>query len=186
MHHSLKLYGGNRPGFLRVYMFFARWTKVPLVGRLVRWTANVYGRSLHRAFLLTPAEAAELVALAEGVALTTCDCRKVYHVCDNPLETEILLGPTRHIMEEAMPQGAREISREAALDVLRENHRRGLVFTILKCRHDFYAICSCCTCCCVPLRLSRLYGIGGAVTRHKDIVREFRDYQAACLAAPGS
>jgi hypothetical protein len=186
VHHSLKLYGGNRPSFLRAYMFFARWTRVPLVGRLVRRVANAYGRGLHRAFLLTPREAAELVALAEGVALTACDCRMVYHGCDNPLETEILLGPTRHVMEEALPRGAREISREAALDVLRENHRRGLVFTILKCRNDFYAICSCCTCCCVPLRLSRLYGIGEAVTRHKDIVSEFRDYQAACLAAHGS
>jgi len=177
MHHSLKLYSGNRRGFLRVYMFFARWTKVPLVGRLVRWTANAYGRGLHRAYLLTPPEAEELVAVAEGVALTSCDCRKLYHRCENPLETEILLGPTRHMMEEALPQGAREISREAAVTMLRENHRRGLIFTILKCRDDFYAICSCCTCCCVPLRLSKQYGIGDVLVRHNDIVGEFREYQ---------
>jgi hypothetical protein len=185
MHHSLKIYGGNRPGFLRLYMFFARWTRLPLVGRLVRRTANAYGRSLHRAYLLTPVEAEDLVTAAEGVALTTCDCRKLYRKCDHPLETEILLGPTRHIMEEAMPEGAREIGREVALEILRENHRRGLIFTILKCRNDFYAICSCCTCCCVPLRLSKQYGIGEVLTRHKDIVREFRDYQAACLAGHG-
>jgi hypothetical protein len=181
MHHTLKLYGGNRKNTLRVYMFFARWTRIPLAGRMVRRVANAYGRNMHRAYLLTPAEAEELVAAAEGVALTVCDCRKLYHRCDNPLDTEILLGPTRHVMREAMPEGAREIDREEALEVLRENHRRGLIFTILKCHGDFYAICSCCTCCCVPLRLSRQYGIGDVLTRHSDIVGEFREYQAACL-----
>ena len=113
MHHSLKLYGSNRKSVLRLYMFFARWTKIPLVGRLVRWTANAYGRNLHRAHLLTPSEAEELVGVTAGVAVTTCDCRKVYRKCDNPVDTEILLGPTRHVMQEAMPDGAREISREA-------------------------------------------------------------------------
>jgi hypothetical protein len=178
MHHTLRFYSGNRKGFLRVYMFFARLTRVPLAGRLVRWTANAYSRGVHRAYLLTPAEAEALVAAAEGVAVTSCDCRKTYHRCDNPIETEILLGPTRHVMEEALPDGAREISREAAQEILRGNHRRGLVFTIIKCRDDFYAICSCCACCCVPLRLSKQYGIGEALARHKDIVREFREYQA--------
>ncbi len=180
MHHSLKLYGSNRKFILRIYMFFARWTKIPLIGWLVRYIANAYGRNLHRAHLLTPLEAEELVGIAAGVAVTTCDCRKVFHKCDNPVDTEILLGPTRHVMQEAMPDGTQEISREAALKVLRENHRRGLIFTILKCRNDFYAICSCCTCCCVPLRLSKQYGIGEVLVRHSDIVSEFRDYQVAC------
>jgi hypothetical protein len=31
----------------------------------------------------------------------------------------------------------------------------------------------------VPLRLSKQYGIGEALVRHKDIVKEFREYQAA-------
>jgi len=56
MHHTLKLYGSNRDNILRVYMFFARWTKIPLLGQLVRWGANAYGKNMHRVFLLTPAE----------------------------------------------------------------------------------------------------------------------------------
>jgi len=38
----------------------------------------------------------------------------------------------------------------------------------------FYAICNCCSCCCVPLRLKKEYGIGNALVRSDDIVREFK------------
>ena len=82
-----------------------------------------------------------------------------------------------------MPKDAQEITAEKAREILQDSQRRGLVLTILKCREDYYAICSCCTCCCVPLRLSKRYGIGEALVRHKDIVKEFREYVAAERAA---
>ena len=179
MHHTLKFYSKNRKLTLRLYIFFAKWTKIPWLGRLVRWIINAYADNMHRAFLLRPEEARELVEIAGGVAAGPCDCRKVFKNCQNPANNEILLGPTRHILLEAMSDGTREVSREEAGQILQENHERGLIHTIIKCRGDFYAICSCCSCCCVPLRLSQQYGIGQVLVRHKDIVSEFRDYQAA-------
>ncbi|MBN1176183.1 MAG: ferredoxin-like protein [Dehalococcoidales bacterium] len=183
MHHTLKLYDRHRQGILRVYMFFAAWTKIPLLGRLVRWVANMYGKNLHGVYLLTPEEAEELVSIAEGVARAPCTCRTIYKNCDNPRDNEILLGPTEHILREQMPDDSREITREEAAEILRDSHRRGLILSIAKCRGDFYAICSCCSCCCVPLRMSKQYGIGEALVRHKDIVAEFRRYQAELMAA---
>jgi hypothetical protein len=182
MHHTLRLYAGNRGFVLRLYMFFAAWTKIPLLGRLVRRVANAYGRTAHRAYLLTPDEADELIELSEGVAAGPCDCRTLARNCDNPRDNEILLGPTRHVMLETMPHGAREIDKDQARAILRDSHRHGLIFTIVRCREDYYAICSCCTCCCVPLRLKNQYGIGDVVVRHKGIVEEFREYQARQLA----
>lgn len=179
MHHTLKIYGGHRRATLRCYMFFAAWTKIPMVGKLVRWIANTYGRNMHGACLLTPKEAEELIDIAEGVATTRCSCRDIYRKCDNPLDNEILLGPSRHIMLEAMSGDARETTRERAKEILRDSHRRGLILTIIKCRGDFYAICSCCSCCCVPLRLSKHYGIGEVLVRHKNIVEDFQAYQLA-------
>ena len=179
MHHTLRFYSGRRKTTLRLYMFFAGWTKIPLLGRLVKWVANAYGHNMHGAYLLTPAEAQELLDIAEGVAVGNCTCRQLYHNCDNPVEVEILLGPTRHILLEAMPHDSREITSEEARNILKDCHERGLIFTIIKCRGDFYAICSCCSCCCVPLRLSKQYGIGNALVRHTDIVQEFREYQLA-------
>jgi hypothetical protein len=179
MHHTLKIYGGHRRATLRLYMFFGAWTKIPLIGRLVRWIANTYGKNMHGAYLLTPKEAEELINIAEGVATTKCSCRDLFRNCDNPRYNEILLGPSRHIFLEAMAGDARETTREKALEILQDSHRRGLILTIIKCRSDFYAICSCCSCCCVPLRLSRQYGIGEVLTRHKNIVEEFKEYQMA-------
>jgi hypothetical protein len=179
MHHTLKLYNANRPGLLRTYMFFARWTRIPVLGGLIRKIANAYGRSQHHAYLLTSAEAEELVKTAGGVARSACTCRTLYHKCSHPADNEILLAPSKHILLETMPHDAREITREQAGEILKDSQRRGLILTVLKCQGDFYAICSCCSCCCVPLRLSKQYGIGEVLVRHKDIVKEFKEYQSA-------
>jgi len=160
-------------------MLFAACSRVPLLGRLVRKIANAYGRSQHRAYLLNPAEAKELVALAGGLASAPCTCRNIYRKCSHPRDNEILLAPSKHILEETKQRDAKEITAEKALEILQDSQRRGLILTILKCRGDFYAICSCCSCCCVPLRLSKQYAIGEALVRHKDIVKEFREYVTA-------
>jgi hypothetical protein len=178
MHHTLKLYNANRPGLLRIYMFFAPWARIPVLGRLVRKIANAYGHSQHRAYILTPAEAKRLVETAGALAKSACTCRSVFHKCSHPKDNEILLAPSRHILLETMTPGAQEITREQAVEILKDSQRRGLILTVLKCQGNFYAICSCCSCCCVPLRLSKQYGIGEVLVRHKDITKEFREYQS--------
>ena len=183
MHHTLKFYSRNRRNVLRFYVFFARWTRIPLAGRLVRHIGNRWS-GLHQAYLLTLEEAKELVKASEGVVRTECSCRVAFKHCDNPRNNEILLGPTRHIFEEAMPEDSQEIDKQQAVSILEDSRRRGLVLTVIRCTGAYYAICSCCSCCCVPLRLSRKYGIGNALVRHKDIVQEFRDYRKRLLADP--
>lgn len=173
MHHSLKFYSRYRQGTLRFYMFWARWTRIPLIGRLVRMVANAFGRNVERAYLLTTEEAEVIIDGAAGVAVGTCTCREVFRNCDNPMNAEILLGPTRHIFMEHMPRASREISKEEAKEIIRDCHRRKLIHSIIKCQGDYYAICNCCNCCCVPLRLKNEYGIGEAITRKEGIVREF-------------
>ncbi len=177
MHHSLRFYSGHRQGTLRFYMFMAKWTRIPLIGRLVRRVANAYGRNMHGAYLLTSDEAEKIVDSAEGVALGPCDCRATFKNCQHPVEAEILIGPTQHIFREHMPHNSHEITKEEAKEILRDCHQRGLIHTIIKCQQHFYAICNCCSCCCVPLRLNKQYGIGQALTRHRDIVQEFQEYQ---------
>jgi hypothetical protein len=176
MHHTLRFYNANRPFVLRLYMFGARCTKIPLIGGLARKIGNAFAKGEHRAYLLTFEEAMELAATAKATASSECTCRTLYHKCDNPKDNEILLSPSRHALLETMTEDAKEINLERAREILTDSKRRGLVLTIIKCRGDFYSICSCCSCCCVPLRFSKKYGIGDAVQRHKDIVKEFRDY----------
>jgi len=115
---------------------------------------------------------------SEGVALGPCTCRAVFHNCDNPLSAEIMVGLSRNVFLTERPHEYREISREAAKAILKECHQQGLIHTIIKCREDFYAICNCCACCCVPLRLNKNYGIKNALKRSDDIVARFRERQA--------
>ncbi len=177
MHHSLRLYSRYREFFLRYYIFQAKWTKIPLIGRLVRGVANLYGKKTSNAYLLTLNEAEEIVDSSEGLAVGPCTCRAVFRKCDNPINAEIMVGPSRNIFLEERPHDYLGISKHEAKDILRQCHQRGLIHTIIRCRQGFYAICNCCSCCCVPLRLNREYGIGKALTRNGDIVREFREYQ---------
>jgi hypothetical protein len=187
MHHSLKfydsyplrLYSRYRELVLRFYMFGTMMTRLPLLGGLVRMVANLYGRKMERGYLLTLSEAEQAVDIAEGLAVGPCTCRTVFHNCDNPVQAEIMLGLTRNVFINERPQDYREITREEARDILRECHSRGLIHAIIKCRQDFYAICNCCSCCCVPLRMSKRYGIGNAISRNSDIIREFRQHQLA-------
>ena len=177
VHHSLKFYSRNREWILKFYIFGAKCTRIPLLGRLARYLANAFGRNMEAAYLLTTEEAEEIVDRADGLALGPCSCREVFRNCDNPVNTEIMLGITRSAFVEERPGDYREITSQEAKEVLRQCHERGLIHTLIKCRQDFYAICNCCTCCCVPLRLSKNYGIGDALVRDADIVRKFNEHE---------
>jgi len=175
MHHSLRLYSRYRELFLRYYIFQAKWTMIPLIGRVVRKVANIYGEKVSGAYLLSLTEACEIVDSAEGLALGPCTCRAVFKNCDNPVNAEIMIGLTRNIFVQERPHDYREITKREAKEILEQCHQKGLIHTIIKCQQDFYAICNCCSCCCVPLRLNKKYGIGNALLRSNDLPQEMRE-----------
>lgn len=178
MHHSLRLYSRYRELFLRYYIFQAKWTRIPLIGGIVRKVANAYGKKMSGAYVLTLQEANEIVDISDGLALGPCTCRSVFKNCDKPINTEIMVGLSRNMFIEERPQDYREITKEEAKHILKQCHESGLIHTILRCRQDFYAICNCCSCCCVPLRLTQKYGIGNALVRKGNIVEELRERQS--------
>lgn len=178
MHHSLKIYSRYRELILRYYIFQAKWTKIPLVGKLVRLVANKFGENVEQGYLLTTSEAEMIVDCSIKLALGPCTCREVFKNCNNSVNTELMVGFVQDVFIEERPHDYREITKQEAKDVLRECRQKGLVHTIMKFQKNFYAMCNCCTCCCVPLRLSKKYGIGNALTRHEDIVGEFKKHLA--------
>ena len=177
MHHSLQFYGKHQHRFSRLYIFLARLTNIPLVGTLVRCIANIYGRRGHHGYLLTTAEAEQIIDTSRNVALGPCTCRKVFQNCDNPVMSEIVIGTGVEVFSQIRAGEFREISKEEATEILRQCHKRHLTHTIMKCEQHFYAICNCCNCCCVPLRLRKNYGIEHALVRDKEVVENFRKQQ---------
>ena len=177
MHHSLRLYSRYRELFLRYYIFQAKWTRIPLIGRLVRKVANSYGENMSRAYLLTLHEANEIVDNSESLALGPCTCRALFNNCDNPINVEIMIGLNRNIFIAERPRDYHEITKQEAKNILKQCHQSGLIHTIVKYREQYSAICNCCSCCCVPLRLNKQYGIGNALVRNSNIVEEIKRCQ---------
>jgi hypothetical protein len=174
MHHTLRFYGRNRHLTLRLYMSLAKLTRIPLAGRLVRRIANLYGQTGHGGFAISLSEAEQIVDASQNVSLGPCSCRQVFHNCDTPIMNEIVLGNSPEEYADKSKQ-FRQISKEEAKEILRQAHRNRLTQGIMRCGHHFYAICNCCSCCCVPTRLREKYGIGAAFRRSKNVVQEFKN-----------
>jgi hypothetical protein len=173
MHHTLKLYNRNRPLVLKAYIFFGRWTRIPVIGPIVRKAGNLWGGNMSAAYALNLEEAYAIVDASNGLALGPCTCRETFHNCDAPISAELLLSLDHHFAA-SHDKEFREVSKQEAKAIIKNCHERGLLHTIIKCREDFYALCNCCRCCCVPLRLSKDYGIGRALIRDKGIVEKFK------------
>jgi hypothetical protein len=182
MHHSLRLYSRYRELILRYYIFQSKWTKIPLLGKLVRYTANRFGNNVEQGYLLTPREAEAIIDLSVNLTLGPCTCRTVFKKCDNPVDTEIMVGVAQDVFIQERPQDYQEITKQEAKNILKRCRQKGLIHTVMRFQKDYYAICNCCACCCVPLRLKREYDIGNALIRHTDIVGEFRKH----LVSPDS
>jgi hypothetical protein len=177
MHHTLGIYGKYQHGFLHAYLSLAKLSRYPVIGNVVRWTANLYARLGHSGYSLTLSEAEQIVDSAKSVALGPCSCRAEFHNCDNPVMTEIVLGNGSNAVYSSRRKEFRPISREEAKEVLRQSHQKHLTQSIMRCGDHFYAICSCCTCCCVPLRLRSSYNIKNALVRNPGVVQDFQRLQ---------
>ncbi|MEN8614136.1 ferredoxin-like protein [Dehalogenimonas sp. THU2] len=173
MHHSLPFYGRYQNRFLKAYMTLAPFTRLPLLGKLVRRLANNYARSQHGGFALNSGEAAAIVDASDWVAIGECACRKVFHNCDNPIEAEIVVGFGREVYSDA-EHNFREVSKDEAKALLLRCKDANLMSIMMQCRGHYYAICNCCHCCCVPYRLKRRYGIEYAIIRDENIVESFK------------
>jgi electron transport complex protein RnfB len=97
--------------------------------------------------------AEELVRAKESFAVSNCICRQEQHIlgkgCDKPLESCLTLGMAA---ESVVRTGrGRAISREEALDILRQAEKAGLVLQPANAK-DALFICTCCGCCCGVLR----------------------------------
>jgi hypothetical protein len=173
MHHTLRLYGVHQHRLIHLYISLARLTRIPVIGSVVRWAANIYARLGHSGYYLTLPEAEQIVDAASNVSLGPCSCRQQFHNCQHPIMSEIVLGDGANEIYASREKSFRGISKEEAKEVLRQSHENHLTQSIMRCGNHFYAICNCCTCCCVPSRLRQQFGIGLALVRNKDVVQEF-------------
>ncbi|MGD9675533.1 MAG: ATP-binding protein [Candidatus Bipolaricaulia bacterium] len=103
--------------------------------------------------VLAQPEMRAFLAAAKRIAVGECMCRRDRgaEACGRPLEVCLAIdGEASRNLE---TQGWRAISLEGALEVLEASHRAGLVhMAYRKPGLPPEIVCSCCACCCEPLR----------------------------------
>jgi len=106
-------------------------------------------RQIDYTYLLLP-EAEAVIAAENHVYLWPCDCRAIVGACDQMLDACLRFDNERGL--------GREISRDRAIEILRETDAAGLTHTDYLGRKagEAHAICNCCTDCCFPHRAAAL------------------------------
>lgn len=102
----------------------------------------------------------QILEQARTFSVRNCMCRMIYKNCNNPLRTCITLN---EISDRLVERGVAErISLEEAKEVLKIANEHGLIHMVLYSdwlKGEVYDICSCCSCCCSPLRILLDYGV---------------------------
>jgi len=102
----------------------------------------------------------------DSIAVGTCVCRSVSEnrCLPPPYEVCLFVGdPFASFIAEENPM-FRKISQDEAVRILEFAHEKGFVHTAYfkkEMANRFMAICNCCSCCCVGIRMWNL--LGGAV-----------------------
>ena len=83
--------------------------------------------------------------------------------CDKPVETCLVFAPVEGAFEDSLAD--RPLSKEEALQILRQTEEAGLVHTTGNYQNGHSYICNCCSCCCGLLRSITEFGIPGSTIR---------------------
>ena len=177
MHHSLHLYGQHQHRLLHLYISLASWARIPLIGWIVRTVANTYARLGHSGYYLALSEAEKIVDLSDNVLIGPCSCRKEFHNCSHAVMSEIVLSRGARDVYKDRQREFRAVTKDEAKSILRQAHAEKLTQSIMRCGDNYYAICNCCSCCCVPTRLRHDYGIGKALVRNPNIIVDYQNQQ---------
>ncbi len=88
----------------------------------------------------------EIIEKAQTISVTKCTCRLSSHKCDRKLEAclQVNRGAEYNIARGT----GRKLSKEEALDLIREAEEDGLIHVVMNKQNVDQFICNCCPCCC--------------------------------------
>ena len=134
MHHLLPFYGKHQRKFLKIYIGLAKLTKMPVIGRLVRWLANIYARRQHGGFIITVKDAEDIIDASSYIKLGPCSCRQVFRNCDRPIMSELVVGAGREVYADVDKDSFTAITKEEAKKLIKRFHNMGMIHTIMHSR----------------------------------------------------
>ena len=111
------------------------------------------GKSLDagKAKVLAPESVTEVINKASRIAVTKCTCRTTMKACDAPIDVCLQINKGA---DYTIDRGTgKELSKEEALDVIKECQEAGLVHVTMNKADMGHFICNCCGCCCQSFTL---------------------------------
>lgn len=158
----MRVYGKWIDDTLEFYLALGKMSKLPVLGGVIRFFARQYGRYYHGGRAATVEECVEIINSASRISVMDCACRVLNGKCDSPIKTCITVNTGAEVFT-SLKDGTK-LSRQEALDIVLDSYEKGLIRAIHHCvSPNTYALCNCCTCCCVPYRLRTEYGIQTAM-----------------------
>jgi electron transport complex protein RnfB len=108
-----------------------------------------------------------ILSRASAWGVTDCICRKqtalIGRPCPHPVEVCMVMSATPGAFHGRA--GVRELTREEALDIMRQAAEAGLVHSVANTKEGQGYICNCCTCSCAVLRGMAEGGIASVIAR---------------------
>ena len=99
---------------------------------------------------------AQMIDKADTVAVTKCTCRLSMRHCDRPLDNCLQVG---RAAQYTIARGSgRQISKDEALDILRQAEEAGLIHVTVNKQDVSNFICNCCPCCCQTMPVLLKHG----------------------------
>ncbi|MBU2489146.1 MAG: 4Fe-4S binding protein [Proteobacteria bacterium] len=109
-----------------------------------------------RAQILAYENVRELIDKSDPIAVTKCTCRLIAHKCDGPVEVCLQVGKAAAYNLERGT--GRQVSREEAMEIIRESEEAGLMHVTMNRSEDMHFICNCCGCCCIAMPVMIQHG----------------------------
>jgi NAD-dependent dihydropyrimidine dehydrogenase PreA subunit len=155
----LKKWFANNYDGLRFFIFLAKLTRIPIIGRyILRPTMETYYHNFEPGSHILPRHEIEAVINASThLSIDPCICRIYNQNCDAPLYTCLRINFAASIRQEETGRG---ITKQEALKIVRNARKHGLILVLEHCIRPYqYNICMCCTCCCVPKQFRYQFGM---------------------------
>ena len=131
--------------------------------------------------------ASQLLDGARSWGVRDCICRVQQHLlgkdCSHPVETCLVFSHVEHAFDRSKID--RPLSKDEALQILRQTEEAGLVHSSGNYRDGIDYICNCCICCCGIMRGIAEFGIMSAVARSDFRIVVKRDECNGCEACAG-
>jgi len=112
-------------------------------------------------------QASALLNKAKSFGVRKCICKVekalVGEPCKYPVEVCLVFMPTEGAFDD--DPDTRVITKEEALQILRETEEAGLIHSSANIREGHFYICNCCTCCCGIMRGISQLGIENSVAK---------------------